>query len=155
MLLGESGVGKTTFVYSAANYLYGVEREYDFRFAIEPHNEIQPTRDQVNIYTFCNTVLNQKISIIDTPGIEIDHSVEIIKQFIKHRLTKRPQFKIDGIVVLEKQGESKSNPRTEAKYRRLETLLGGDIRSLTIPAYTFANNVKLIFKFNQIILTEL
>lgn len=143
MLVGESRVGKTSFVNSALNYLYGVEREYDFRFAIEPHNEIQPTHDQINIYTFCNTVLNQKISIVDTPGIEKDNSVDLIKEWIKHRLSKRPQFKIEALVVMEKYGQNKSNRHLEANYSRLQNLLGGDIRSFIIPAYTFAKNVKL------------
>jgi hypothetical protein len=149
MLIGESGVGKTSFIYSALNYLYGVEREYDFRFAIEPHNQIQPTRDQVNIYTFCNTVLNQKISIVDTPGIERDNSVELIKEWIKYRLNKRSQLKIDGLVVLEKHGQNNSNKRLEAKYSRLQDLLGGDIRSFIVPAYTFAKNVRFYWAYNS------
>jgi len=140
LLIGESGVGKTSFINSALNYLYGVEREYDFRFAIEPPNEIQPTRDQVNIYTFCRTVLGQKISIVDTPGIEKEDTLDLIKQWIKARLNKRQKLKLDGLVVFEKHGEGKFNRKFEAKYHNLEQLFGGDIRSLIVPAYTFSNN---------------
>ena len=31
LLVGQSGTGKTTFISSALNYLYGVEKAYDFR----------------------------------------------------------------------------------------------------------------------------
>jgi len=64
----------------------------------------------------------------------------LLKQWIKARLNKRQQLKLDGLVVFEKHGKDQTNRKLEAKYNRLEQLLGGDIRSLTVPAYTFANN---------------
>ncbi|KAI6176660.1 hypothetical protein M3Y97_00822700 [Aphelenchoides bicaudatus] len=141
LLVGESKVGKTSFVYSALNYLYGVEREFDFRFAIEPPNEVRSTHNEVNMYTVCNTVLNQKISFVDTPGIEKEHTLDTLREWINFRLTKKDQLKIDAIVVFEKHGEKNSlHSKLSAKYSQLETLLGGDIRTLTVPAYSFANN---------------
>jgi hypothetical protein len=76
------------------------------------------------------------------PGIEKEHTLNSLQEWIKFRLTKKTQLKIDAIVTFEKHGEHKHlTGKLAAKYARLEALFGGDIRALTVPAYTHANNV--------------
>lgn len=91
------------------------------------------------MYTFRNTIIGQTITLVDTPGIEKESTLELIRGWVKYRLTKRPKLTIDGLVAFAKHGDHhKQNPKLATKYNQLEQLLGGDIRTLTIPACTFA-----------------
>ncbi|KAI6214816.1 hypothetical protein M3Y94_00312700 [Aphelenchoides besseyi] len=141
LLVGNSGVGKTTFVYSALNYLYGVEKDYDFRFAFESPDEIAATNG-INMYSFRHTVWDQVITFVDTPGIENEDTLPLISDWIKFRLNKKAQLKIDGLLVFTKDHDRKYNAHLASQYKKLERVLGDDIRTLTIPICMFDDKYK-------------
>ncbi|GAU87540.1 hypothetical protein RvY_00370 [Ramazzottius varieornatus] len=84
LLIGESGVGKSTLINATANYIGGVRIEHDFRFRVvhDSDSSTSRTRD-VTVYSFpYNIVCPGTISIIDTPGfsdtggLAVDQKVE-------------------------------------------------------------------------------
>ena len=75
MLVGATGVGKTTLINGMANYILGVQWDDDFRFKLidEPNSQDQ-TKSQtscITAYTFYKekgSLLPYTLTVIDTPG---------------------------------------------------------------------------------------
>ena len=71
MLLGAKGAGKSTLINGMANYLLGVVFNDNFRFKVVTDEESgSQTRQPKKIiaYTFCSTILDYNLTVIDTPG---------------------------------------------------------------------------------------
>jgi hypothetical protein len=76
MVLGATGVGKTTFLNSMANYLVNVRENDPFRFKIvteveEGKASSQSKTKMVSAYCFNNTKLPYRMVVVDTPGMLI------------------------------------------------------------------------------------
>jgi len=82
MVLGATGVGKTTFLNSMANYVANVRENDPFRLKIvteieEGKASSQSKTKMVSAYCFNNTKLPYRLVVIDTPGNILLHLIEL------------------------------------------------------------------------------
>ena len=105
MIIGESGVGKSTWIHCFINYMQSMSKEENNRYLLFDEEKIQEEyekeygkkpsgsslTDKLEIYDIKGSKLyRNQIRLIDTPGFEdtIDESyVEIIIDDIKNYLT--------------------------------------------------------------------
>ena len=72
MMIGNTGVGKTTLINRMINYIFGVNYNDTFRFQMDDEIKVPQAESQttdIHKYTICHKKLPYKYTIIDTPGI--------------------------------------------------------------------------------------
>ena len=88
LMIGGTGVGKTTLINRMINYLFGVSYSdpHRFQMIIETKLETKSLTTDIHIYTIHHKDLPYKISIIDTPDIcsnegkpEVNRTLELIR----------------------------------------------------------------------------
>ncbi|EDR25043.1 hypothetical protein EDI_207400, partial [Entamoeba dispar SAW760] len=87
LVVGQTGSGKTTLLNSFVNALYGIKVTDDFRYIIINEGNLEQSEDQsksqtseVTIYNIKRTKRTPPIKIIDTPGLEIQEELNMIKK---------------------------------------------------------------------------
>ena len=110
------------------------------RFAFESPAQIAPTHRRVTIYTFRHTIWDQTVSIVDTPPLDDDSTLDVLKQWIAFRLAAKSQIRIDALLLLARDGHGVS-AACARNYKALEQLLGDDVRGITVPIFNVQNKV--------------
>ena len=92
MLVGATGVGKTTLLNSIVNYILGVKLDDDFRFQLDLKTSVSQAQSQtskVTAYTFYpmdGSRLSYPLTIIDTPGFGDTRGIAFDKLILKQIL---------------------------------------------------------------------
>ena len=72
MVVGGTGVGKTTLINRMINYIFGVNYSDPFRFKLIEETKLSTIQSQttdIHKYSIHHKLFPYKLSIIDTPGI--------------------------------------------------------------------------------------
>jgi len=140
LLIGKSESGKSSLVFSLLNFLYNVHKEHDFRFVI--HDEHTKTKDQIVEYKFNNSSLPYSVTVVDTPGLEIDSTLPLIRDWVSAKVEKSHRVRLDALGIVTRHNEPPPNAALIAKFRQLERTFGGDLRSNVWPFITFGEKLQ-------------
>ena len=93
MLVGATGVGKTTLINAMFNFISGIKWDSSIRFQLIEENNINreavSQTESITAYTFHGTILPHCLTIIDTPGFGDTEGIEgdaVITEQIKEFL---------------------------------------------------------------------
>ncbi|CAD5220767.1 unnamed protein product [Bursaphelenchus xylophilus] len=140
-LIGKTGAGKTSLIYSLLNFVYGCKREHAFRLALELPERFEKILDRVITYTFTSTILPYNLTVIDTPGIELESTPLLIGKWVKHRLTRDSRLRLDAIVPVIPTFDDAVDPGLSLNYRKVKYLFGDDLRTNVLPIITYAEGL--------------
>ena len=165
LVIGETGVGKSTWIHALLNYIQGIQIEENVRYKIFDQTELRKRyekkygkqfgekqagssdTDEPNIY---NIIPNDEYSpyenpirIIDTAGFgdtrgkEYDEKIsdDIRKMFESSNIES-----LNAVCLIFKGTETRSHERTKDIFDKLFSLFGKDIRNNIIIIFTFANS---------------
>ena len=152
MLVGETGIGKTTLINAYINYIFGINYVDDFRYKIinvqmNKYNE-QSQTNEIGIYNI-KTPDGTILKIIDTPGFEfgdkcdIKKNIEIskkIKEYIFDKLSS-----INCICFFIPASFSRFNVNLKYIFNCIVDLFGDDVKSNFIFMFTFCDNREPFF----------
>ena len=156
MVVGETGVGKSTWIHAFLNYMQGIQIEENIRYLLFDEKEkqnkfaekhfIRPIgwsiTDIPQVYNIQPTVLfNNSIRLIDTPGYgdirgkEFDQKIteDIQKLFegenIEESDNKDKIDKLNAICIIFKASETRYHERINYILKQIFHLFGNDIRN--------------------------
>lgn len=152
LLVGATGVGKSTLINGIANYVLGVRWEDSFRYKLiteertvdQAHSQTQ----RVTSYKFCrqaSSPLPFTVTVIDTPGFGDTEGVERDKQI----LTELKQFfsvsginTINAIGFVTQASLARLTPTQRYIFDSILSIFGKDIASNILLMATFADYKK-------------
>ena len=151
MVVGGTGAGKTTLINAMVNYLFGVEWEDDFRFAMieeAAKDQTKSVTKWITAYTIPaqeGSPVPYTLTIIDTPGFGNTEGVEQdkrIAQQVKELFSKKGQGGIDqlhgiGFVVQSALGRLTHTQRY--MFDSILAIFGKDVEKNVFMMTTFAD----------------
>ena len=152
MVVGATGVGKTTLINGMANYILGVQWDDDFRFKLidEPHSRscAHSHTSCITAYTFYKdkgSLLPYTLTVIDTPGFGgtdgIDRDRKIVEQ-IKELFSIPGAERIDhlhGIGLVTQASLARLTPTQKYVFRAILSVFGRDVAENIFLMTTFAD----------------
>ena len=155
MVVGATGVGKTTLINAMVNYLFGVEWEDDFRFAMIVEEAAKDQSKSVTQWITAYTIPAQEgspvpytLTIIDTPGFGNTEGVERdnrIAQQVKELFSKKGQGPIDqlhGIGFVVQSALGRLTYTQKYVFDSTLAIFGKDVEKNVFMMTTFANGLK-------------
>jgi GTPase SAR1 family protein len=161
LLVGGTGSGKTTWLNSVANYLYGVSWTDDFRFKVVGVNDERRTSETgwhtnqafsqtqyVTSYKFewhPGFPCDFSLVVIDTPGfgdtdgVDRDHEIEEQMRNLFEMRQEVEMDKIDAIVLVVQAANVRLTANQRYICEKIENLFGREIGNNLIVAITFAD----------------
>ena len=177
MVVGETGVGKSTWIHAFLNYMQGIQIEENIRYLLFDEKEKQnkfaekhfiwpigwSITDIPQVYNIQPTVLfNNSIRLIDTPGYgdtrgkEFDQKIteEIQKLFegenIEESDNKDKIDKLNAICIIFKASETRYHERINYILKQIFHLFGNDIRNNIIIIFIFADSFTIVPTLNSL-----
>ena len=152
MVVGATGVGKTTLINAMVNYLFGVEWEDDFRFKMIVEEAAKDQSKSVTKWITAYTIPAQEgspvpytLTIIDTPGFGDAEGIErdkiIVKQ-VKKLFSKEGPGGIDqlhGIGFVAQSALAKLTPAQRYMFNSILAIFGKDVGKNVYMMITFAD----------------
>lgn len=133
MMVGATGVGKTTLINRMINYIFGVNYTDTFRFQLVEEtgaSEIKSRTTDIHKYTIHLKNFPYKITIIDTPGIsstkgktEDKRTLEKIKDLFESGKIEA----VDAICIVEKYGTQRLNENQTYIFQTIAQIFGEDV----------------------------
>ena len=171
MIIGETGVGKSTWIHSLLNYLEGIEIDENIRYLLFDEQQKQKeyeikygkkslgssVTDIPEIYQVGPTKLfDNQLQIIDTTGFGdtrgIDYDSKIIEDI--HNLLEISKIeKINAICLIFKANETRAHDRLRYLLDKLFSLFGKDVKNNFIIIFTFVDS--LIYINSNHIISEI
>lgn len=162
MIIGETGVGKSTWIHSLLNYLEGIEIDENIRYLLFDEQQKQKeyeikygkkslgssVTDIPEIYQVGPTKLfDNQLQIIDTTGFGdtrgIDYDSKIIEDI--HNLLEISKIeKINAICLIFKANETRAHDRLRYLLDKLFSLFGKDVKNNFIIIFTFVDSLSYI-----------
>ena len=165
LVIGETGVGKSTWIHALLNYIQGIQIEENVRYKIFDQTELRKRyekkygkqfgekqagssdTDEPDIY---NIIPNDEYSpyenpirIIDTAGFGDTRGKEYdekIRDDIRKMFESSNIESLNAVCLIFKGTETRSHERTKDIFDKLFSLFGKDIRNNIIIIFTFANS---------------
>ncbi|CAG0901396.1 unnamed protein product [Cyprideis torosa] len=150
MVLGATGTGKTTFINSMANFLFGVEASDPFRFKLITQEEEGAERSQsvtkkVTAYVLHETRLPFRLTVVDTPGygdtdgIKADkHTTGLIKKLFEST-DESGISRLDAIVLVVKASDTRLTAHQKHNFNSVFQLFGKNLAENIVVVATFSD----------------
>ena len=152
MLVGATGVGKTTLINGMANYILGVQWDDDFRYKLI---EKSASQDQSKSQTTCITAytfykesgsnLPFTLTVIDTPGFgDIDDGRHVVSQIKKLFSTDSDEgiHQLHGIGFVIQAPLARIPPTLQYVFDAIFFVFGKDVANNIFLMVTFADGMK-------------
>ena len=153
LIIGETGVGKTTLIDGLANHIFGVQWEDNFRFKLTKEKTSSQAKSQtswITVYTFQTDDydLPCDITLIDTPGLgdtkgmtrDKEITVQLRELLLKHGSAHIDQ--INGIGFVIKSSDFRLTIQQKYIFDAVLSQFGSDVAKSIIFLCTFADNNK-------------
>ena len=147
MVVGGTGVGKTTLINRMVNYIFGVNYTDTFRFQLIEEIESSETESQtvdIHKYTIRLNNFPYKITIIDTPGIlstkgkrEDKATLEKIRYLFESGKIEA----VDAICIVEKYDEKRLTENKRYVFQTITRIFGKDVGEVTFIMSTHCNEL--------------
>ncbi|XP_063586210.1 uncharacterized protein LOC134763571 [Penaeus indicus] len=150
LLLGETGVGKTTFLNTFLNMVFGVGLKDELRLQFKDQmDQAKDSTQSQTEYTTAFTIYRQEgmpqpfnYMVIDTPGLgdtEGDQKDKVNEKCLRFYLTNEAWIKhLNCVGLVWKASNQKLDGRNREILSNINKLLGFDIRSMTDILLTFS-----------------
>ncbi len=149
LLLGETGVGKTTFLNSIINFILNVKYSDDFRFLLvneKDTNYLSQTKN-VNIYHIKSHNSFPPIKIIDTPGFGDTSGSEFDKKIVKMIFEKFKEIKeLTSVCIICKYNEGRFDYSQRYVYNSIINLFGKNMAENFMILFSFCDAGKILSK---------
>ena len=140
MVVGATGVGKTTLIEGMVNYIFGVKWEDDFRFKLA-FDEDGPTK-MITSYTIYPQEESLTLTIIDTPGFGDTHKDKLITQQMQDFFAiKGPNCidHVDAIVFVAEADLPYLSPTHNYVFNSIFAMFGRNVANNIFIMATFAD----------------
>ena len=152
LLVGGTGHGKTTLLNSIVNYIYGVQKEDDYRFKLVSEEEeteesgsdrqtVSKTR-WVTAYILRSSKLDYQLTLVDTPGFGDTAGAErdrLTTQCIKAWIEQQESGRLDAVCLVAKSTVNRLTAQMKFVLNQITDLFGKDIKDNIIPLLTFSD----------------
>jgi septin family protein len=147
MIIGETGVGKSTWLHCFINYMQSISIEENNRYLLFDEEKLQQeyekkegkkkpfgcsVTDKLEIYDIKGSMLyNNPIRLIDTPGFGDTRGEsydERIFDDIKNLFESSKIDTLHAICIIFKGNETRSHDRTKSILNKLFSLFGKDLK---------------------------
>ena len=158
MIVGETGVGKSTWIHAFLNYMQGIQIEENIRYLLFNEKEKQEkyakkygekqkgssVTDIPEVYNIEQTVLfDNPIRLIDTAGFGDTRGKEFDEKITKdiQKLFENSNFQnLNAVCFVFKASETRFHDRMKYILDKLFSLFGEDIKKNIIIIFTFADS---------------
>ena len=163
MIIGETGVGKSTWLHCFINYMQSISIEENNRYLLFDEEKLQQeyekkegkkkpfgcsVTDKLEIYDIKGSMLyNNPIRLIDTPGFGDTRGEsydERIFDDIKNLFESSKIDTLHAICIIFKGNETRSHDRTKSILNKLFSLFGKDLKNNIIIIFTFTPDINNI-----------
>ena len=163
MIIGETGVGKSTWIHCFINYMQSINIEENNRYLLFDEEKLQQEYEKTNkkkkplgssitdkleIYDIKGSVLyNNPIRLIDTPGFGDTRGEKFDEGIVDDIKNLFESSKIDtlhAICIIFKGNETRSHDRTKSILSKLFSLFGKDLVHNIIIIFTFTPDINNI-----------
>jgi len=162
MIIGETGVGKSTWIHSFINYIQGIQLEENNRYFLFDEKSLQEeyqrihgkkpegcsVTDEPAIYNIGpSIVFNNPIRLIDTAGFGDTRGPkydEKITVDIQNLFNGSEIENLNAVCLIFKANQTRATDRLEKVIDKLFSLFGKEIKNNIIIIFTFADNFKNI-----------
>ena len=148
IIMGETGVGKSTFIHSILNYLEGIQiEEKDRYYVFEPEKrkiDGHSVTEHCTIYDIKPTkVFNYRVRLIDTPGLGDTRGKGIDEKNILGiaDLFQKDIEYLNAIIIIFKASDTRDHKREKEIIDELLSLFGLNIINNIIIAFTFVDDI--------------
>ena len=147
MVVGGTGVGKTTLINRMVNYIFGVNYTDTFRFQLIDEIESSETESQtsdIHKYTIHLNNFPYKITIIDTPGIMSTKGKKEDKatlEKIRYLFESGKIEAVDAICIIEKYDEKRLTENKKYVFQTIARIFGKDVGEVTFIMSTHCNEL--------------
>ena len=162
MIIGETGVGKSTWLHSFINYIQGIQLEENNRYLLFDEKSLQEEYQKIHgkkpegcsvtdvpaIYNIGSSmVFNNPIRLIDTAGFgdtrgpQYDEKITVDIQSL---FNGSEIENLNAVCLIFKANQTRATDRLEAIMIKLFSLFGKEIKNNIIIIFTFADNFKNI-----------
>ena len=145
LLIGESGVGKTTFINSLLNFIMNVKNDDEHRFLIVYENnkknkEFLSQTKEVNIYYIKSHNNYPPIKIIDTPGFGDTQGIDFDNKIMSMIYEKFKTIKeLNSVCIISKSNNARLNFSERYIFNNIYKLFANDLISNFIFLFTFCD----------------
>ena len=143
LLIGESGVGKTTFINSLLNFIMNVKYDDEHRYLIVKDNnnkEYLSQTKEVNIYYIKSHNNYPPIKIIDTPGFGDTQGIDFDNKIMSMIYEKFNTIKeLNSVCILSKSNNARLNFSERYIFNNIYKLFAKDLISNFIFLFTFCD----------------
>ena len=146
MMIGDTGVGKTTLINRMINYIFGVNYDDTFRFQLIDDIEVSQTKTQttdIHKYTIHHEKIPYKISIIDTPGIcstEDKKDCKTIERF-RYFYESGAVEVINALCIIEKYSTTRFTENQAYILQTIAQMFGKDVGEAIVIMATSCNDI--------------
>jgi len=158
MVIGETGVGKSTWIHGFINYMQGIQIEENNRYYLFDEKALQleyekkhgkkpkgcSVTDSPAIYNIESTMLyNNPIRLIDTAGFGDTRGESFDEQITKdiQKLFESSEIEnLNAICMIFKATETRAHDRAKKVIKKLFSLFGEEIKNNIIIIFTFADD---------------
>ena len=148
LLIGESGVGKSTFINSFINFIMNVKNsdEHRFKIVIENKNnnnnkEFLSQTKEINTYYIKSRNGYPPIKIIDTPGFGDTQGIEYDKKIMSMIFDKFKTInELTSVCIISKSNNTRLTFLEKYIYNNVVKLFAKDLISNFIFLFTFCDN---------------
>lgn len=162
MVIGETGVGKSTWLHSFINYMQGIQLEENNRYYLFDEKSLQEqyqkkygkkeegssVTDAPGIYNIeASMLFKNPIRLIDTAGFGDTRGPkydEKITVDIKDLFEKTDIENLNAVCLIFKSTETRNHERLQMVMSKLFSLFGKEIKNNIVLIFTFCDNFKQI-----------
>ena len=150
MVVGGTGVGKTTLINRMVNYIFGVNYTDTFRFQLieeTEESEIESQTTDIHKYTIHLKNFPYKITFIDTPGIGYEKKQDKINlEKIRYLFESGTIEAVHAICIVEKYDTMRLTENQRYVYQTIAQIFGEDVSEVIAIMSTCCNEFTKIPK---------